>query len=973
VKTFKTAYCTQPATRRALFAVSSTATGCAVLLMAATSAARAADQSAAAADSSAPIEEIVVTGIRKSIEDSIAAKKNNSSMVEVVSAEDIGKLPDNSIAESIARLPGLAAQRTAGRAQTLSIRGLGPDYTVTTFNGREQPSTGDSRSVEFDQYPSELVNQVKIFKTPDAAMTYQGIAGTADIESVKPLAYGRRARSITYKYEKDGQKANVPSLSDTGNRVSGMYIDQFMDNKVGVALGVAYNKTPYQAQARESWGYACLPATDGSCTPPPHNPGPYPVGSSVVGGTKDGVQSSYFQRTGFMGVVEFQPNDRLHSTLDGYHSNFKELQNIRRMEYPLQWGSGTLTNPGSFEQNRLTSGTYTNVPFVVIENYNNETHAKVDAYGLKTDFKLTDNWTLDNDLSYSKAHRDRLRLESTGGNGSGDPGSPLLPTTETNTFTTGPDGVTVPTITGNYSNYNTTFLADPGGWAGGSPAHSSRAGFWDDQAINDEIKSIKLAATRKFQTSFLSGISVGVNYADRTKDKYRQQNALYFAGNLTAGPYFLAVPDAYRRGVINTSFFGNPNGMINYDALSMFHNGFFNVIDARQDSSVLVDKGTLDADYTGSWSMTEKLTTPYIKLDINTHLGSHELTGNIGVQAQSVDQSALLNVVSPSHLVSRVTDGAKYTDVLPSLNLSLSLADDMKLRFAAATTVSRPRMDDMAGGATYNVVSNIALGGVPIAYNGNLYYWQRNSGGNPQLRPWKANAFDLSLERYFSDNKGYVAASVYYKQLKRFLYSDHRLVDFTGALLPDQTSPSDPTIYTEANNSRVGVASALLNGSGGYVRGMELSGSFPGSLLANALNGFGLIVSASWNASSVSPNGRSQPLPGLSPKVINTTFYFEKYGFSARVSSRFRGGFDGEVPTFDGSIQNREVKSENLLDAQVGYEFKEGPVKGLSLNLSGTNLNDTPFVQWNVGDPEFYNQKYEKYGAVYTFSATYKF
>ncbi len=259
MKTFKTAYCTQPATRRALFAVSSTATGCAVLLMAATSAARAADQSAAAAESSAPIEEIIVTGIRKSIEDSIAAKKNNSSIVEVVSAEDIGKLPDNSIAESIARLPGLAAQRTAGRAQTLSIRGLGPDYTVTTFNGREQPSTGDSRSVEFDQYPSELVSQVKIFKTPDAGMTYQGIAGTADIETVKPLAYGHRARSIGYKYEKDGQKANVPSLSDTGNRASATYIDQFMDHKVGVALGVAYNKTPYQAQARESWGYGAWP------------------------------------------------------------------------------------------------------------------------------------------------------------------------------------------------------------------------------------------------------------------------------------------------------------------------------------------------------------------------------------------------------------------------------------------------------------------------------------------------------------------------------------------------------------------------------------------------------------------------------------------------------------------------------------------------------------------------------------------
>jgi hypothetical protein len=98
-------------------------------------------QDTAEQDTAAEMDEIIVTGIRKSIEDSITAKKNEQSIVEVVSAEDIGKLPDSSIAESIARLPGIAAQRTNGRAQTLSIRGLGPDFTVTTFNGREQATT----------------------------------------------------------------------------------------------------------------------------------------------------------------------------------------------------------------------------------------------------------------------------------------------------------------------------------------------------------------------------------------------------------------------------------------------------------------------------------------------------------------------------------------------------------------------------------------------------------------------------------------------------------------------------------------------------------------------------------------------------------------------------------------------------------------------------------------------------------------
>ena len=183
------------------------------------------------------------------------SRRTSDSIVEVVSAEDIGKLPDSSIAESIARLPGLAAQRTNGRAQTLSIRGLGPDFTVTTFNGREQASTNDNRTVEFDQYPSELVTQVKIYKTPDAGMAYQGIAGTTDISTVHPLAYDGRRTAATYRHEYNEQDANIPGLERTGDRANLTYIDQFRDNTVGVAFGVAYNKSPYQAQTREPWGY----------------------------------------------------------------------------------------------------------------------------------------------------------------------------------------------------------------------------------------------------------------------------------------------------------------------------------------------------------------------------------------------------------------------------------------------------------------------------------------------------------------------------------------------------------------------------------------------------------------------------------------------------------------------------------------------------------------------------------------------
>ena len=249
----------------------------------------------------------------------------------MVSAEDIGKLPDSSIAEAIARLPGIAAQRTNGRAQTLSIRGLGPDFTVTTFNGREQASTNDNRTVEFDQYPSELVNQVKIYKTPDAGMAYQGIAGTTDIQTVHPLAYSDMKLAVGYKREMNDQEANIPGLPDAGDRANLTYIDQFNDNTVGVALGIAYNKTPVPAADARALGLRGL------------------VGGlpRSIGGDKDGVKSSFYERKAFMGVLEFRPNDNLQMLLDAYHSDFNEVQTIQRMEYGTVWNSATtLDEPG---------------------------------------------------------------------------------------------------------------------------------------------------------------------------------------------------------------------------------------------------------------------------------------------------------------------------------------------------------------------------------------------------------------------------------------------------------------------------------------------------------------------------------------------------------------------------------------------------------------------------------------------------
>ncbi len=917
--------------------------GWAIFLVAASGTAFAQDQS------SENVEEVVVTGIRKSIQDSIGVKKNESSIVEVVSAEDIGKLPDSSIAESIARLPGIAAQRTNGRAQTLSIRGLGPDFTVTTFNGREQASTNDNRTVEFDQYPSELVTQVKIYKTPDAGMAYQGIAGTTDISTVHPLAYSERKFAMSYKREINEQDANIPGLDDAGDRVNLTYIDQFADNTVGIALGFAYNKTPYQAQTREPWGYA---PTDGTTT--------------VIGGDKSGVQSSFYQRKSFMGVVEFTPTDQLHMLLDAYHSDFNELQTIQRMEFGTVWSGATLTNPGPVEKDRVQSGLFPNVPFLVIENYNNDRDAKVDSIGLNTEFKFGDNWSIENDLSWSKVERNDVRLESTAGLGTNnDPN--LLPPVESVTFTTGPDGRTYLAPTLNYSSYDNVFLTDPGGWGGGE----RRAGFVGAPEIDDEIAAIRLSATRAFSEDFfLNDVSFGVNYADRTKSKRQFQSNLWLNGNISHA----VVPEEYRTGIADSSFFGSPYGIIGYNALAMYRDGFWAPINSIDDPAANPNDRTNNVQNT--WDVTEKLTTAFVKLGIDTSVGELPLRGNIGVQAVQADQSVDLRLVSgviPDNTtvlpIVTVTEGDKYTDLLPSLNLALELPHEMKLRLGAAVTVARPRLDELGGGASYTVTSDAAI---PPNYEGQFYYWQRSGGGNPTLRPWKANTFDLSFEKYFAE-QAYISVAAYYKDLKTYIFNASTVEDFSGVPLPP-FNPADPLItYTEADANRIGVSTLKTNGSGGYVQGFELTASVPFSLFSDALDGFGLIVSGAKNKSKITINDIDTPVPGLSDEIVNSTLYYEKHGFSARISNRYRGSFLGEIPLFDATLAYNNVHAESLVDAQIGYAVQSGSLQGLSISLAGTNLTDEPFVTNSLDQPEYNINKYQTYGATYALTVSYVF
>ena len=156
-------------------------------------------------------------GIRHAIESAIATKRQSAEIVEAISAEDIGKLPDTSIAESISRLPGLTSQRSDGRASDISIRGTDPQFATALLNGRQQVSTGDNRGIQYDQYPSELISGVIVYKTPDASLIGQGLAGTIALQTTRPLEFGRQAIALNIRGEKNSD-ANLGSNSKNNGK-----------------------------------------------------------------------------------------------------------------------------------------------------------------------------------------------------------------------------------------------------------------------------------------------------------------------------------------------------------------------------------------------------------------------------------------------------------------------------------------------------------------------------------------------------------------------------------------------------------------------------------------------------------------------------------------------------------------------------------------------------------------------------------
>jgi len=886
---------------------------------------------------------IVITGIRRSLQDSINIKRRERGTVEAVSAEEIGKLPDVSIAESIARLPGIAAQRVAGRAEIVSIRGFSPDFTTVLLNGRQQASSGFNRAVEFDQYPSELMGSVVVYKTPDASISGMGLAGTVDLRTIRPIEFGKRAIAVNLRGQYDEGGGRNGGFSKKGWRGSVSYIDQNESGTLGWMMSYAHLDAPGHTNHTKNWFYGDF------ATP----------GIQTLQGYEFRATNTKDIRDGITGSVEWKPSDAIHSVLDLYYSRFKQKTRTTGAEGATSSWSGDPTT-----YSNVTTETRDGVVFDVADHVDGivpvlrwDDNKRVDhlfSAGLNNDFRLAENTHLLADLSYSSNKRNERDIEIFGGYGVG----PLLtrvldgfdrevPTNDFQQLTNwGLD----------YADASQVSLGDRGGWGGyGSEGHIK------SPHIKETLGSGDLTLRQDFEGSpiagFFSSVEAGVDYTHRHKQKTVTELDLFLKNNRQQ----VLIDPQYLTGPVSFGFASDVD-ILGVDVSNLVDNG--NYYDVVQ----LEDSNHFDK----AWDIKEDILTFKAKANID----SGDLHGNVGVQVvrQKQESSGLRinTAVNPIQLV-EVNEGATYTDVLPSLNLYYDLNRQNRIRFAIAKVMARPRMDDLRANLVPSFDGQCTDDQPPCDATHPAHPWTAN-GGNPKLEPWRAKELDVGYE-WYGGKASYLSLHGFYMWLDNYIYNQIIPVDFTG-LTPPQTEldkiPAGVTI------DPIGGLTAPANGQGGWIRGLELSGAFEFGRVAHFLDGFGAAGSVSYTdyklKKEATDNLPDRVLPGFSKWVYDATGYYEKNGFQARVSYRHRSQFKGEVVSLFSNLGFPFIGADDQMDAQIGYTFQKGSrLDGLGIVLQVSNVLDSPYrTYFDVAGVNTL-ETFEKYGRSWLLGASYHF
>ena len=904
---------------------------------------------------------IVITGFRRSLQDSIQIKRNSASVVEAVSAEEIGKLPDVSIAESIARLPGIAAQRVAGRAEIVSIRGFSPDFTTTLLNGRQQASSGYNRAVEFDQYPSELLGSVVVYKSPDASISGMGLAGTVDLRTIRPLEYGKRAIALNLRGQIDEGGGRNQDMSKYGWRGSASYIGQNEDGTLGWLIGYAHLDAPSHIDHTSNWFYdnysGLLP--DGT---------PY-----ILSGQEVMASTSRDKRDGIMGTLEWKPSDAVHSVLDLYYSRFKQ-HTVRRgaQWFSDAWTDGvTYSNLQTVTRNGDTfavsghvsgdgtlnpDGTPANGIAPILRFDDNKRTDHLFSAGLNNDFRLADHTHLLADLSYSSNKRDETYIETYGGYGVGPSESRVF-----DSYNFQIPAEDFPHFSGfglNYADASHVSLGDRAPWGGWG-----HDGLMKSPHIKETLASGDLTLKQDFEGSgignFFSSVEAGVDFTHRHKKKTVDELDLFLKNDraqVLVDPQYLTGPTS-----LGYAGFGGVLGVEIAKALPNYY-----------DVVQLQDANHFDK----SWDIKEDILTFKAKANID----SGNLHGNVGLQVVRQKQTSTgLRIFDPGDgspiQLQNTTAGATYTDFLPSLNLYYDLDNHNRVRLALAKVMARPRMDDLRANMVPGFNGQICQNAQPPCSPGTVVHPWSAGGGNPQLQPWRAKELDVGYE-WYGGKASYFALHGFYMWLDNYIYTQALSADFSGFTPPaNQLSQIPPGVVV----SPIGELDAPANGKGGWIRGVEASGAIEFSRFSHVLDGFGATGSVSRTGYKLDPvalNTIGGVLPGFSKWVFDLTGYYEKNGFQARAAYRHRTAFKGEVVALFTNLGFSLIQPDSQLDAQIGYTFQPGSrLNGLGILLQVGNVLNSPYRTYLTAGAHNTPvlEQVEKYGRSWLLGASYHF
>jgi phosphoribosylformimino-5-aminoimidazole carboxamide ribotide isomerase len=894
------------------------------------------------------LEVIEVKGFKQSLEAAINTKRYSDTFVEAISAEDLGRLPDISVAEALARLPGITSQRTSGQSSAINVRGLSQQLTFATLNGREQVTPNGNRSVEFEQFPSELVTSVEVYKTPKASLVEGGLAGTVNLNTVRPLEQEKRSFNVNLRGSFNDRADEIFDADDTGYRFSFSYVDQLIEDKLGIAFGYARLDQPDVSTRFVGFDYQ-QPSADFNADG---------VNDAVSFGFELEEAGGTDERDGFFVALQYRPNDKLNIDFDAYYSNFtsETFQRGIRVTGPQEITTGnTIVENPVVVNNAVVGGQFsrnTGAPTagggfgLTIQNNNDNNFDEDELLSIGTKIEYVhNNWTFTTDFTYSEADSffsnevsSALILDSLDG---GEPGNPCCGNNLPNTPVLSDDvsasilfnGTNIPTVSigQDLSDRSNLFL--------------SRFGAFPF-TNTDELFAVATDAEYRFDNSdFISSVQVGVRYSDREADQFR--TSADFGSDSGFFQFALSLPPVA---------LDDSNSSIQCFSGEFAANGFpcFTAINdprALAEQSIgapIVTNQDQAFTRTESFVLSEETEAAFVQLNLDTALGDVPITGNVGVRYVKTEQlSNNLEITTPS--------GVEYTEVLPSLNLVFKITEQDQIRFGLSRALSRPPINQLAGGfnVSFDVSQNRLTGG---------------GQGNPVLEPFLADSIDLAWERY-TKNGGIITIAGFYKDLDTFIVTEtNDNFNFAEGNVLDFLTPQDQLEFEQSQASFIGSFTGPVNGQGGFVRGIELGYNQSFDFLPAPFDRFGLVANYSYTESQIdfvaanSGTAIELPLPGLSENVVNTTLYYEHNGFGARISTRYRDDFIS--PQTGINQQLPFTDEEFIVDFQASYDFSdESSLKGLTLLIQGNNLTDESVATFfgtpaQTGTVQFFGRQY---------------